>query len=242
MCHWEEEEMHGSGMGLVTTMAAFCNTFIRSLEWVGRLKIIQFHGNHKQGTFNYPRFLQAPSSLALDTSKDGAAAASLGTPFQPLTTLPGKNSFPISYLILPSGTGKPFLSPHPFSQVSLQLSWSLFKRWKVSLDPSLLRVEHPQLSQPGSRASPWPPLDLLQQVRILLLLGPQSWTQNSRWDLRKAEQRGRIVSVTLLAIGYLILFLLPQYVPRTFLHVLQPVMDTSLAFLEFSGMCWVIHE
>ncbi|NXU01241.1 MK15 kinase, partial [Buphagus erythrorhynchus] len=52
-----------------------------------------------------PRLLQALSSLAWKTSRDGA---SLGSLCQGLPTLTGKNSFPISHLTLPSGSGKPF--------------------------------------------------------------------------------------------------------------------------------------
>ncbi|NXM32068.1 KSR2 Kinase, partial [Oxyruncus cristatus] len=60
-------------------------------------------------TFHQPRLLQAPSNLALDTPRDpGAATASLGNLGQGLPTLPASNSFPISHLSLPSGSGKPF--------------------------------------------------------------------------------------------------------------------------------------
>ncbi|KAJ7427984.1 hypothetical protein WISP_02344 [Willisornis vidua] len=44
-------------------------------------------------TFHQPRLLQALSNLALDTSKDGAATASLGNLCQGLPTLITKNSF-----------------------------------------------------------------------------------------------------------------------------------------------------
>ncbi|KAK4818444.1 hypothetical protein QYF61_013131 [Mycteria americana] len=79
--------------------------------------------------------------------------------------------------------------------------------YKVSPEPSLLQAEQPQLSQPvfiGEVLQPsdrlhGPPLDLLQQVHVLLMLGPQSWTQYSRWGLTRAGQRGRIASLDLLA-------------------------------------------
>ncbi|KAF4802839.1 hypothetical protein TURU_021585 [Turdus rufiventris] len=66
-------------------------------------------------TFHYPRLLQAPkSSLALDTARDPeTATASLGTLCQGLLTLPGNNSFPISHLTPPSGSGKPFPASCP---------------------------------------------------------------------------------------------------------------------------------
>uniref|UniRef100_A0A8U7P9W3 Uncharacterized protein n=1 Tax=Corvus moneduloides TaxID=1196302 RepID=A0A8U7P9W3_CORMO len=52
-----------------------------------------------RGTSRYSRMFQALSKLALDTSRDGAATASLGIPFQPLSALPVKNFFPISRLL-----------------------------------------------------------------------------------------------------------------------------------------------
>ena len=42
-------------------------------------------------TFHCPRVLQAMSSLALDTARDGAATAALGSLCQGLTILPGNN-------------------------------------------------------------------------------------------------------------------------------------------------------
>ena len=41
--------------------------------------------------------------------------------------------------------------------------------------------------------------DLLQQLHIFFCLGPQAWTQYSRWDLTGAEQRKTIASLSLLA-------------------------------------------
>ena len=43
------------------------------------------------------------------------------------------------------------------------------------------------------------PMDQLQQLCILLEMGPQAWTQYSRWGLTRAEQRGTIPSLSLLA-------------------------------------------
>jgi len=52
--------------------------------------------------------LRAPSNLALNTAREGAATASLGNLFQSLTTLTVKNFFLISHLNLPSFSSKPF--------------------------------------------------------------------------------------------------------------------------------------
>jgi len=49
-----------------------------------------------------PRVLRAPSSLALNPAREGAATAPLGNLGQGLTTLMGKNFFLISNLNLPS--------------------------------------------------------------------------------------------------------------------------------------------
>ncbi|KAJ7426654.1 Leucine-rich repeat-containing G-protein coupled receptor 6 [Willisornis vidua] len=53
-------------------------------------------------TFHQPRLFQALSNLALDTSRDEAATASLPNLCQGLPTLTGKNFFPASHLTLPS--------------------------------------------------------------------------------------------------------------------------------------------
>jgi len=44
-----------------------------------------------RGTFHQTRLLKAPSNLALNTAREGAATASLGNLFQCLTTLRVKN-------------------------------------------------------------------------------------------------------------------------------------------------------
>ena len=54
------------------------------------------------------RLLKAPSNLALNTARDGAATASLSNLCQCLTTLTGKNFFLKSHLNLPSVRLKPF--------------------------------------------------------------------------------------------------------------------------------------
>jgi len=52
--------------------------------------------------FHQPRLLRAPSNLALNPAREGAATASLGNLGQGLTTLTGKNFFLMSNLNLPS--------------------------------------------------------------------------------------------------------------------------------------------
>ena len=54
------------------------------------------------------RLLRAPSSLALNVSKDGASPTSLGNLFHCFTTLIGKNFFLVFSLNLPSFSLKPF--------------------------------------------------------------------------------------------------------------------------------------
>jgi len=58
--------------------------------------------------FHYTRLLRAPSSLALNTAREGAATASLGSLGQCFTTLTVKNFFLISHLNLPSFSLQPF--------------------------------------------------------------------------------------------------------------------------------------
>jgi len=52
--------------------------------------------------FHLPRLLRAPSNLALNPAREGAATASLGSLGQGLITLTVKNFFLISNLNLPS--------------------------------------------------------------------------------------------------------------------------------------------
>ena len=70
------------------------------------------------------RLLKAPSSLALNTSREGASTTSLGNLFQFLTTLTVKNFFLISNINLPSFSSKllpPILSLH--SLVKRSVHW-----------------------------------------------------------------------------------------------------------------------
>jgi len=107
-------------------------------------------------TFHQTRLLKAPSSLALNTSRDGAATTSLGYLCQHLTTLRVKNFFFLSKLNLLS------LSLNPLPLVlSLQalikgpssaFLKTLFRYWKgcykVSPESSLVQAEQTQVSQP----------------------------------------------------------------------------------------------
>jgi len=57
--------------------------------------------------FHQTRLLKAPSNLALNTAREGAATASLGNLFQFLNTLRVKSFFLLSNLNLPSFSLKP---------------------------------------------------------------------------------------------------------------------------------------
>ncbi|KAK4827563.1 hypothetical protein QYF61_019187 [Mycteria americana] len=111
-----------------------------------------------------------------NTSRGGASTTSLDDLFQCLTTLIVKNLILISNLNLPTFSLKPLplvLSPHALAP---------FTCWKAARRSprSLLQAEQPQLSQPvfvGEVLQPsghlhGPPLDLLQQLHVLLMLRP----------------------------------------------------------------------
>ena len=93
-----------------------------------------------------------PVQPGLEHFQGGAAAASLGNLGQCLTTLMVKNFFVISGLNLPSFSLKPLplvLSLHAlFKSPSPAFFWVLEGCPKVSLEPSLLQAEQPQISQP----------------------------------------------------------------------------------------------
>ena len=80
-----------------------CHRIIESFELEGTLKshVVQFPCNEPTpNTYSSIRLLRAPSSLALDVSRDGTATTSLGTLFHYLTNLIVKNFFHISNLNL----------------------------------------------------------------------------------------------------------------------------------------------
>ncbi|KAK4831239.1 LOW QUALITY PROTEIN: hypothetical protein QYF61_016471 [Mycteria americana] len=120
------------------------------------------------------RLLRAPSNLTLNGSRDGASTTSLGNLLQCLTTLIVKNFFLKSSLNLPSLSLKPLLLG-----LSQQALLKILEGcYKVSLQPSLLQAEQPQLAQPVLVAEVLqpsdhfcgPPLDPLQQLHVLLVL------------------------------------------------------------------------
>lgn len=151
---------------------------------------------------SYPRLVPAPSNLLLNPVRDVTFTASLGTLCHGLTTLPRKNFLLIPNLNLPLFHLKPFpLSCHPmlspqFLSSSLGVLSDTERCCKVYPELSLLQAEQPQLSAwlqsrgvPALRSSLCPPLDLLLWLHVLLKLGAQSWTQNSRLGLTMAEKR-----------------------------------------------------
>jgi len=105
--------------------------------------------------FNYIRLLRAPSNLALNfVSRDGVSATSLGNLVRCVTTLVVKNFFLIYSLNLPSLSLKSLLlvlsQQALLKRFSPSFLYALFKYCKaankVSLVPSLLQAELPQLS------------------------------------------------------------------------------------------------
>lgn len=71
-------------------------------------KSIDFTPCHRKGHLPLDRVLRAISSLAFNTSREGAAPASLGNVCHAITTLTGKSFLPISNLNLPPFSLKPF--------------------------------------------------------------------------------------------------------------------------------------
>ncbi|RMB97916.1 hypothetical protein DUI87_25394 [Hirundo rustica rustica] len=69
----------------------------RATGWAGSEGTSSRSSAMGRDAFRYPRLLRAPSSLALDTSRDGAG---LGTLCQGLHTLTAENFFPKSNLTL----------------------------------------------------------------------------------------------------------------------------------------------
>ena len=88
-----------------------------------------------------------------------------------------------------------------------------FKYWKDTMrsSQSLLQAKQSQFPQPfptGEVLQPsdhlsGPPLDPLQELHVLPVLGAQAWMQYSRRGLTRAEQRGTITSLSLLATPFL---------------------------------------
>jgi len=105
--------------------------------------------------FHQHRLLRAPSNLALNPAREGAATAPLGNLGQCFTILMGKNFFLISNLNLLSSSLESFplvLSLYPLVK-SHSPSFLLAPSGpgscsEVTLEPSLLQSEQPQLAQP----------------------------------------------------------------------------------------------
>ncbi|XP_053939503.1 uncharacterized protein LOC128854006 isoform X2 [Cuculus canorus] len=77
----------------------------RNMEWVGlegTSQPIQSHPCHGQGHLPLDQGLRAPSNLAWNPSRDGAATTALGTLGQGLPTRTAKHFFLMSHLNLPS--------------------------------------------------------------------------------------------------------------------------------------------
>ncbi|KAK4819180.1 hypothetical protein QYF61_025995 [Mycteria americana] len=147
--------------------------------------------------FHQTRWLKAPSNLTLNNSNDGASTTPLGN--QCLSTLIFKTITPC-----PIATGPTKKSVPIFLTSPLEVLKSCNK---VSLEPSLLQAEQPQLSQPFLTAEVFqpsdhlhvPPLDPLQQVDACLVLRTPDLDAVLQGGLSRAEQRGRILSLDLLA-------------------------------------------
>jgi len=122
-------------------------------------------------TFHQPRVLRAPSNLALNTAREGAATASLGNLGQCLTTLMEKNFFLISHLNLPSFSTEPFplvpslhslvKSPSPSFLQAPSGTGSCSKAQSLlsaSLGDGLRqesRSHRPRVTKVPARAQPW---------------------------------------------------------------------------------------
>ncbi|KAK4831314.1 hypothetical protein QYF61_016803, partial [Mycteria americana] len=148
--------------------------------------------------------IRTPSSLALNTSRDGASTTSLGNLCQCLTTLISESTLFqfITVTPCPIAACPCKKSPSSFLLGPLQV---LEGCNKVSPEPSLLQTE--ELSQPVFIAEVLQPsdhlhgpaLDSLQQVHILLRFGAPELDAALQGGLTRAEQRGRIPSLALLA-------------------------------------------
>ena len=150
---------------------------------------------------HYISLLNAQSNLVYNASRDGASRESLGNLLRCFTVPVMKNFF-MSNLNLPSFSLKSLplvLSLHVFEKnlPTLPFFWDPFGTERLQQD--LPRDLNPYLSAclhrrgaPAPWSSSWSPLDPLQHNHVLL----QSWTQHSRWGLMRAEQRGRITSLT----------------------------------------------
>ena len=157
------------------------------------------------------RLLEAPPSLALNASREGAFTVSLGDLFQCLTTLTVKNFFLKSSLNLPSSSLKPFhlilllhallKSPSPAFLQALFRYWKAIIRFPWSLLLSRLKSPYSLNLSPLGRCSS--PLIMAffwtcsSSPMSFLYRRFQNWLQSAKWSFMRAEQRGRITSLDL---------------------------------------------
>lgn len=95
----------------------------------------------------------------------------------------------------------------PLQVVSLNPVWVGEGHNKVSTELSPLRGEQPQVPQPVTAREALQPsdhlcdphLDSFQEFDVLPVLKTHRWMQHFRWDLTRAEHRGRIPFLTMLA-------------------------------------------
>jgi len=150
------------------------------LGWKGPYRSSSSHTpDMGRDPFHQPRVLKAPSSLALDTAREGAATASPGNLCQGLTTLRGKNSFLISNLNLPSFSLKPsplvlslqalVQSPSPALSQPLQALAAALRSARSLPFPRLSSPSSPSLSsqQRGSNPQVYIPSGPLSRINII---------------------------------------------------------------------------
>jgi len=110
-CAWLQEQYSRSGF--LPSCRSPVGMYPRITERFGMEGTLQIISCHPTGPamgrdpFPQPRVLRAPSSLALNPAREGAAIASLGSLGQGLTTLTGKSFFLIADLNLPVFSLKP---------------------------------------------------------------------------------------------------------------------------------------
>jgi len=165
--------------------------------------------------FHQTRLLKATFNLALNTVREGAATTSLSNLLQCLTTLIAENFFLVSNLNLPSFSLKPLsfvlLQEALLKSLSHPFLQAYFTYWKAAVRSpcSLLfsRLNSPNslsLSSQERCSSPHIIFVALLCTRSnrsmsFLCRRLQSWMQDCRWGLTRAEQRGRTPSLDLLA-------------------------------------------
>ena len=114
--------------------------------------------------FHQPGLLRAPSNLALNTAREGAATASLGNLCWCFITLMVKNFLQISALLVYSHSPLPYHYT-PSWKAPLHPSWRPLQALAAALrsppEPSLLQAEQPQLPQPVLIAEVLQPSDHL---------------------------------------------------------------------------------